>query len=154
TEELVVDVGASPATLSLTYPASTLDKSKASLTVRHHYADTPTVIPGSGWDYTSAAGTAIKLVPGPFVATNLYEFTYPAKDPVVAGLGFAAIRDLATFLRDADQDSLGTPNPLAGLVDLMYSICSSQPCRTMRDFIYLGFNEADSQPLPAGPPGA
>jgi alpha/beta hydrolase family protein len=150
TEELVVDTGASPTTLPLTYPASTLDKSQASLTVRHLYADTPTPILASGWEYTSAAGTAIKLVPGPFVPTNLYEFTYPAKDPVVAGLGFAAIRDLATFLRDADQDESDppTPNPLAGQVDLMYSICSSQPCRTMRDFVFLGFNEADSGPLP------
>ena len=142
-EELVVDTGQKPATLPLTYPASTLDQSKASLTVRKRYSDTPVTVPASGWAYVNA--TSIKLVPGPFVPTNLYEFTYPAMNPVVAGLGFAAIRDLGAFLRDAAADDSGTPNPLAGRIDLLYSTCSSQPCRTMRDFVALGFNEADSR---------
>ena len=141
-EELVVDTGQSPATLPLTYPASTLDQSQASLTVRVRYADTPVVIPASGWAYVNA--TSIKLTAGNFTPTHLYEFTYPAMKPVVAALGFAAIRDLAAFLRDDDADDAGTPNPLAGRLDLLYTTCSSQPCRTMRDFVALGFNEADT----------
>jgi hypothetical protein len=44
-EELVVDTGALPATLPLTYPASTLDKSKATLTVRRLYTDAPGSFP-------------------------------------------------------------------------------------------------------------
>jgi hypothetical protein len=140
-EELVVDTGQSPATLPLTYPASTLDQSKASLTVRVRYSDAPVVIPASGWAYVNA--TSVKLTTGNFAPTHLYEFTYPAMNPVVAGLGFAAIRDLATFLRDGDADEAGTPNPLKGRVDLLYSTCSSQPCRTTRDFVALGFNESD-----------
>src|SRR5262249_23323597 len=86
----------------------------------------------------------------PAATTHLYEFTYPAKDPKVAGLGFAMLRDIATFLRDATQDDHETANPLAGVIDFMYSTCSSQPCRTMRDFVYLGFNEADSGPVYTG----
>jgi alpha/beta hydrolase family protein len=144
-EELVVDIGAPPpTTLPLTYPAASLDQSKASLTMRRRYTDPPVVIPASGWAYVNA--TTVRLVPGPFQPTNLYEFTYPAMNPVVGGLGYAAIRDLAAFLRDAAADAGGHANPLAGLVDLIYSICSSQPCRTMRDFVALGFNEADSGP--------
>jgi len=142
-EELVVDTGQNPATLPLTYPASTLDQLKASLTVRVRYSDAPVVIPASGWAYVNA--TTVKLTTGNFAPTHLYEFTYPAMNPVVAGLGFAAIRDLASFLRDGTADEAGTPNPLKGRLDLLYSTCSSQPCRTMRDFVALGFNESDGR---------
>jgi hypothetical protein len=75
--------------------------------------------------------------------TALYEFSYIAKDPLIVGLGFAAIRDLATFLRNAKTDDQGVANPLAGHVKYIYTICSSQPCRTTRDFVYWGFNVAD-----------
>jgi hypothetical protein len=106
-------------------------------------------VPSSGWDYVDAKLNAVKLTsgnfggPGSFGPTALYEFTYEAKDPVVAGLGFAAIRDLAAFLRTAKADDGGTPNPVAGDVQYVYSFCSSQPCRTMHDFVQLGFNEAE-----------
>jgi hypothetical protein len=143
-EELVVDTGQNPATLPLTYPASTLDQSQANLTVRVRYSDAPLLIPPSGWAYVNA--TTVKLTTGNFTPTHLYEFTYPAMNPVVAGLGFAAIRDLAVFLRDGPaEDNSGPSNPLAGRLDLLYSTCSSQPCRTVRDFVALGFNESDGQ---------
>ena len=75
---------------NLTYPTATLDKSQASLTVRVRYTDTPDPIPVTGWEYGSAR--TIRLLPSgtPFGQSRLYEFTYPAKDPNVAGLGFAA----------------------------------------------------------------
>ena len=76
--------------------------------------------------------------PGTFGPTALYEFSYTATNPNIAGLGFAAIRDLATFLRDAKTDDQGIANPLAGDVKYIYTICSSQPCRTTRDFVLLG----------------
>jgi len=149
TEEFVIDKGATPAQQRLTYPAASADKSKASLTVRRNYADTPVPVPAAEWDYVDAKLNAVKLTsgnfggPGSFGPTALYEFTYEAKDPVVAGLGFAAIRDIATFLRNAETDDTGTPNPLAGDVQLIYSFCSSQPCRTMHDYVQLGFNQPE-----------
>ncbi|HYK89616.1 MAG TPA: alpha/beta hydrolase domain-containing protein, partial [Acidobacteriota bacterium] len=148
-EEFVVDKSSKPATEPLNYPASTADKSQATLTVRENYGDAPTVIPSSGWDYTDSTLTAIKLTSGPFGGsgsfgpTALYEFTYTAKNPVLAGLGFAALRDLAGFLRKAQTDDFGAPNPLAGDVQAIYTTCYSQPCRTMHDFVRLGFNEAE-----------
>ena len=156
TEEFVIDVGSTPATQPLTYPAATADKSQASLTVREHYADTPQTLPASGWDYTDSSLTAVKLTsgnfggPGSFGPTALYEFTYTAKQPVVAGLGFASLRDLATFLRDAKTDDNGVGNPLAGDVRYIYTVCSSQPCRTTRDFVLYGFNEPEHPPQTAG----
>jgi hypothetical protein len=149
TEEFVIDKGQTPAKRPLNYPAASPDKSKASLTVRKNYADTPIPVPESDWDYVDAKLNSVKLTsgnfggPGSFGPTALYEFTYIARDPTVVGLGFAAIRDLATFLRSAKVDDKGTPNPLAGDVQFIYTFCSSQPCRTMHDFVQLGFNEAE-----------
>ncbi len=76
-----------------------------------------------------------------FTQRAIYELVYTAKNPWVAGIGFAAIRDLASFLRNATADTSGTANPLAGDVKRMVSFGSSQPARTMNDFIWLGFNE-------------
>src|SRR5262249_5303320 len=98
------------------------------------------------WDFADEAGTAIKLAgeKTPFRAGTLYEFVYTAKNPLVAGLGFAAIRDLASFVRSADKDDGGNANPLAGSVQHIYTACVSQPCRTMHDFVWLGFNEDEA----------
>jgi hypothetical protein len=153
TEEFVIDKGETPAKQPLNYPAASSDKTKASLTVRKNYADAPIPVPASDWDYVDGKLNAVKLTsgnfggPGAFGPTALYEFTYIARDPTVVGLGFAAIRDLATFLHTAKADDQGVPNPLAGDVQFIYTFCSSQPCRTMHDFVQLGFNEAEG---PAG----
>jgi hypothetical protein len=149
TEEFVIDKAATPASQRLNYPAASADKSKASLTVRRNYADTPIPVPASDWDYVDAKLNAVKLTsgnfggPGAFGPTALYEFTYMAKDPVVASLGLAAIRDIATYLRNAETDDKGTPNPLAGDVSFIYTFCSSQPCRTIHDYVQLGFNQPE-----------
>jgi hypothetical protein len=150
TEEFDIDVNAQPATQPLTYPAASADKSQASLTVRENYGDTPQPIPSSGWDYANGSLTAVKLTsgnfggPGSFGPTALYEFTYQATNPLVSGLGFAAVRDFASFLRDARTDDAGNANPVAGDVQHIFTFCVSQPCRLMRDFVWLGFNEAEA----------
>lgn len=139
-EEIVID-NSTTITAGLTYAAATLDKSQASLTVRVHYDDAAVNIPASGWEYVNNRG--IRLLPAgtPFTQSSLYEFSYPARDPTVAGLGYAATRDLAEFLRHAREDDYGQPNPMAGDVQATYSFGISQPARYMRDFVYLGFNE-------------
>jgi Alpha/beta hydrolase domain len=144
-EEFVVD-DSKTLTGRLNYPAATLDKSKASLAVRVRTEDAPTMIADDKWAYTDATGKAIKLLPEdtPFEAGTLYEFVYQAKNPLVAGLGFAAIRDVGAFFRRAATDDRGTPNPIAGDIQYVYTTCVSQPCRTMHDFVWLGFNEDES----------
>jgi hypothetical protein len=149
TEEFVIDKAAMPASQRLTYPAASAEKSKASLTVRRNYADAPIPVPETEWEYVDAKLNAVRLTsgnfgaPGSFGPTALYEFTYVAKDPVVASLGLAAIRDIATYLRNAETDDKGAPNPLAGDIAFIYSFCSSQPCRTMHDYVQLGFNQPE-----------
>ena len=60
------------ASFALSYPAATLDKTKAKLTHRVHLDDVPVEIPGAGWNY-NATGTAISLVGGNFVNNDIYE---------------------------------------------------------------------------------
>lgn len=130
-DEFVID---EPTTAAqpLTYPPASLDQSRASLTWRLRYDDPPQPVPASGWAY-GPDGKSISVQPAgtPF-QVGLYELTYPARDPLVAGLGFAAIRDIASRLRK--------PNPLARDVERVYSFGVSQPARTMHDFVRLGFN--------------
>ena len=111
--EYIVTSGTS---FTLSYPAATADQTQATLTHRVHLDDLPEVIPASEWEYTDASLTAIRLLPAgtSFVANDIYEFSYTAKDPSVNGLGFAAIRDWNAWLRYEAPDDFGTPNPLAG----------------------------------------
>jgi hypothetical protein len=126
---------------TLTYPAADpSNKSEARLTVKQHLTDLADEIPVSGWEYTSAAGTAIRLLPAgtKFQQSAIYEFTYTAKNPLVAGLGLAATRDFVSFLR---HGTAAEGNPLAGDVQQTYALAISQPARYMNDFQTLGFNE-------------
>jgi hypothetical protein len=139
-------VTTAPSSFRLTYAAASLSKDPASarLTHRLRLNDPPVDVPASGWAYTDSTGTAIKLTTGNFVNNDIYEFSYIAKDPTVNALGFAAVRDLNSFLRYATADDFGTPNPLRGDVTRIYTEISSQPGRMLNDFTHLGFNQDES----------
>lgn len=139
--EYIVNDNATTQSYALAYPAATLDQQTATLTVRDLLNDTPVVIPSNGWAY--ASDRTIRLLPAgaAFKQSAIYEFTYTAKDPVVAGLGFAATRDFVSFLRNAQTDSVGNANPLANHVKNTYAFTVSQPARFANDFIWLGFNQ-------------
>lgn len=140
--EYIVNAGASYA---LTYPAATLDRSKATLTHRVHLNDAPQIIPASGWQFDANGASITLLPPGTsFAANDIYEFSYTAKDPTVNGIGFAAVRDWNAWLRYETKDDAGAANPLAGGITRIYTEVSSQPGRFLNDFRYLGFNEAEN----------
>ena len=141
--EYIVFDNSTTLTSELTYATATVDKSQATLTVRECLDDRPTTVPVTEWEYTSAAGTAIRLLPlgRPFQQSHIYEFTYTAKNPVVAGIGLAATRDFVSFLRHA---TAAEDNPLAGDVQYTFSYSISQPSRALNDFQRLGFNEDEN----------
>lgn len=141
--EYIVTSG-TPSSFALTYPAASSSQANAALTHRVHLDDVPQPVPASGWAYTDATNTAIKLTSGNFVDNDIYEFSYVAKNPTVNGLGLAAIRDFNSFLRYATVDDFGTANPLAGEVTRIYTEVVSQPARTLNDFVHLGFNQDES----------
>ena len=138
--EYIVTGGAS---FTLAYPAADLDKSKAKLTRRVHLDDTPVEVPAAGWNY-NATGTAISLAGGNFVANDIYEFSYTAKEPSVNGLGMAAIRDFVSWLRHDRRDDYGAPNPLYRHTKRVLTEVLSQPGRLFNDYRYWGFNEAEN----------
>ena len=74
----------------------------------------------------------------------LYQVVFTAQDPPVLGIGFAAFRDVGSFFRNAAQDDVGTPNPIANGVSWAISRGSSQPGNFLRGFLHLGFNQDEA----------
>jgi hypothetical protein len=157
------------------YEAATLDKSQATLTVREKSYGERIPVPANQWEFASSqqngaeevkpSTTHLYLHSG-FKPGHIYEFIYPAKNPLVLGLGFAVVRDLVSFLRYAAKDTSGAANPLGlterGLpflhlplswgenkrggthsapISHAYAWGRSQSGRYLRDFVYHGFNE-------------
>jgi hypothetical protein len=124
---------------TLVYPVA--DPSGATLTVRQREAD-PRVTPaGLAWRLVDDRHVEITRPTAPgFDRGAIYEFIYRARDPVVMGIGFAAIRDIVSFLRHATTD-----NPLApqGRPRIRRAIGFgiSQSGRMLRDLVHLGFNQ-------------
>ena len=131
-------------TYTLAYPAAMLGKNQATLTVRRLLNDAPATIEPSNWEYVD--DKTIRLLPAgtAFAQSHIYEFTYTAKDPLVAGLGLAATRDFVSFLRHAAADNRGFANPLAEDVQQTFTWAVSQPGRYLNDFQTLGFNEDEA----------
>ena len=71
----------------------------------------------------------------------LYEMVYTAKNPLVLGVGFAAFRDLASFLRYGSVAPGGGSNPIAGTVSKALTVGGSQSAAFLHGFIFWGFNE-------------
>ena len=96
---------------------------------------------------TSPDNLCAKLSKGAFDPKLVYTLVFPAKDPLVLGLGFAAMRDVVAFLRHADRDEAGTANPIAGKVPHVVAQGISQSGNYAKSYIHLGFNE-DEQGRP------
>jgi hypothetical protein len=131
----------------LSFSAASLDKSKAQLTVRDRNDDSPSVIQPGAWEFLDDG--AIRLLPQgtPFRAGALYQFSYRARNPPVAGIGYAATRDWVAFLRYRQRDNAGTANPLGpdGRHKIAVALAhgTSQSGRFLRDMLYHGFNETE-----------
>jgi len=127
----------------LNYPAASTDKVRARLTVRHRESDARAVIPAEQWEF--ADEHSIRLLPKgtPFEPFAIYELWYEATGAKVVGLGFAATRDVVSFLRYEAADDKGTPNPLrnpdAGIRHAM-AFGGSQAGRYLRHHVELGMN--------------
>ena len=126
----------------LTYAAASLDPAEARLTARSTQAAHRATPADLRWSFLSPTEIQIDR-PAGFDGGAIYEFVYQAKDPIVMGLGFAAMRDAISFLRYDKTDPAGNANPLAvnGLPSAAISLGISQSGRALRDFLYQGFNE-------------
>src|SRR5437773_2113782 len=87
-----VNITAPPA-----YEAASLDNAGATLTRRVHQGDARETIPNSRWAFADCSSTPFPGKPnaakvcldGGFDTNHIYELVYTAKNPTVAGIGFA-----------------------------------------------------------------
>jgi len=108
------------------------------LTVRASREAERTLIPRTEWQFAHTVDG--KLTPsnrhihltGGFQPGKIYEYVYTVADPVVAGGGFAVVRDFASYAKH-NPDSIA---PAARV----YGEGISQNGRFLRDFLYQGFN--------------
>ena len=137
----------------LTYqvPVS-LDTTKAALTWRASASASPVKVAASDWAFADCSTKPFPGTPDPaklclkngFQPNSEYLIQYTAKDPLVLGIGYAATRDLNSFLRYAAKDDTGAPNPVAGQIKWAMSRGDSQSGNFIRSFIHLGFNEDEN----------
>src|ERR1700730_4662363 len=138
-EDFIFDQMDNPASATLSYPAADLDPVNAKISVREREADPRTSPAGLGVAFENPTRISVKRPEG-FDAGAIYELIYIARDPKVMGLGFAATRDVVSFLRNEAADGSGTANPLAGRIDRAIGFGLSQSGRYLHDYLYLGFN--------------
>jgi hypothetical protein len=125
------------------YPVSTPDDPRNTLTVRDSREGTRTVIPRSEWQFAHAVDGRLEpsnryiRLNGGFQPGKIYEYVYAVADPVVAGLGFAAVRDFAAYAKHA-------PDAVAPAARV-YGEGISQNGRFLRDFVYQGFNADEEE---------
>jgi hypothetical protein len=120
------------------YPVAAPDDPRNVLTVRDSRDGQRTVIPRGEWQFAhtgngslSPSDRFIHLNSG-FQPGKIYEYVYVVADPVVAGGGFAAIRDFASYAKH-NPDALTPAKRVLGEG-------ISQNGRFLRDFLYQGFN--------------
>ena len=91
--------------MTLSYPAVSTDTRQARLTVRDRESDARTEIPPGSWEFVDAR--TIRLLPEGtlFAPYKIYELWYEATGSRVIGVGFAAVRDLVSFLRYEHADA-------------------------------------------------
>ena len=142
-EEFIFDHAEDPASARLSYSAADLDPAHAKLSVRQREGDPRATPAGLSFKFDGPNKVSITR-PAGFDGGAIYELVYEAKDPRVMGLGFAATRDLISFLRHEAADASGTPNVLAGRIDRAIGFGQSQSGRYLHDFLYFGFNSDEA----------
>jgi hypothetical protein len=121
--------------LGLSYCAANPEDAAARLTFRTRIDQTGKEIPRAQWRF-GPTGCSVVLPSG--FEPGLYDAIYQAKNPAVAGLGLAAIRDFASYLKYG-----GKAAPLredASSLRRVIGYGYSQSARVLRQFVREGFN--------------
>ncbi|MEK7753589.1 MAG: alpha/beta hydrolase domain-containing protein, partial [Acidobacteriota bacterium] len=118
------------------YPVMNPDDPSIQLTVRDRAAAPRSVVPRNRWCFPDREHIEM---PSGFEPGKIYELVYRAQNPVLAGLGPAAVRDLISFLKYG-----GAETQLADrrqYVKRAIGFGTSQSGRFLRTFLYYGFNQ-------------
>lgn len=131
----------------LTYAAARLEEN-GRLRVKERHADAWTELDRGSFRFLDEWRVEIvRPKSGGFDSGAIYEFTYEAKDPLVYGLAYAAIRDVVSFFKNNAKDDAGAANPLASSgappKALFLGFGASQTGRTLKSLLY-EFNEDEA----------
>ncbi|OFW00950.1 MAG: hypothetical protein A3G20_06155 [Acidobacteria bacterium RIFCSPLOWO2_12_FULL_59_11] len=134
------------------YRPATLDTSKGTLNKRASGGNQIIPVPSSDWAFADCNKISFPGTPDPgkicvkggFEPAYSYELVFTAKDPLVLGIGYAATRDLNSFLKYEKTDDTGAPNPVATRISWAIAYGSSQSGNFLRSFLHLGFNQDES----------
>ncbi len=137
------------------YPVSDPDAPESVLTVRDDVEDERQVIPREQWafarleniDDQEGIGEVVPdrnrvYLESGFEPHRIYEVIYKAENPEVIGLGLAALRDAVSALKYGSSSDLNIP---MGSINHAIGYGMSQPGRTLRTLVYMGFNEDEQQ---------
>ena len=129
------------------YRAADLEERDAVLTVRDMPDAEPEVIARGRWQFARVDGG--RVVPdaghvwldGGFAKGRLYHVAYTAVGAPVMGLGIAALRDCAAWLKHADA---AAGNPVSGALRWAHAYGRSQTGRLLRTLLHYGLNVDES----------
>jgi len=117
------------------------DSSSAALTVRDSEVGPYQTIRRDQWKFSSDLQQII--VPGGFEPSRIYELVYEARDPAIAGLGLAAVRDIVSFFKYGSRETL--LNDQRHFMKRAIGYGYSQSARFLRQFVYDGFNQDEKR---------
>jgi len=129
------------------YRAADLDERDAVLTVRDLPDDEPEIIPRERWRFARVDAGRVVADPtrvwleGGFAKGRLYHVSYTAVGAPVMGLGIAALRDCAAWLK---HGGAADGNPVAGALRSAYAYGRSQTGRLLRTLLHYDLNTDES----------
>ena len=129
--------------VGLTYCVAESERAGATLTFRTRMDEAPQPIPHDGWQL-AVDGCSMRVTSGR--GTGVYEAVYRASGSPLAGLGLAAIRDFASYLKFGAEGATLRDTPATQQRVIGYGY--SQSGRFLREFVRDGFN-ADERGRPA-----
>ena len=126
------------------YRVADPDDPQATLTVRDRVDSPRRVVPREHWNF-SADRTSVEMGAG-FEPHKIYEVVYTAEDPVLVGLGPAAVRDFLSHLKHKPTAAPGArpETPLIPGISRAYAFGISQSGRFLRTFLLYGFNQDEA----------
>ena len=111
------------------YPVADAANPDNVLTVRSSRLGPREVVPRERWRFPDPTHVSLD---GGFQRNRIYELVYRARDPVVVGIGLAAIRDVVSWARYDSRSEFRVSAAIAAGF--------SQSGRFLRHFLYQGFN--------------
>jgi hypothetical protein len=143
---------------AIPYDAASLDTSKARVIVKSSETRAGVIgatraLSGADFAFADCSKTPFPGVPNPrmlclkdgFDPRFLYEVTYDVKEPLVLGVGLAAVRDIASFFRFEAADAQGKANPVAGRITHAIVQGVSQSGNALKTFLLQGFNQDEAK---------